>query len=206
MGQNSFFLVLEGIDGSGTSTHSHLLKGFLESKGFKVHLTVEPSESDIGKLVRKYLKDKNVPPTTDALLFAADRDFHYQNEIKEKLSEGYIVISDRYIESSIVYQSLQSDEISIDWVKNINKFAGKADLTIILDIDPKISLARKTSENLEKFEYISFLDKVRNLYISRAKEEDYFIINTNDIIEFVQQKIQDIVLDKLKEEGFILNV
>jgi dTMP kinase len=206
LGQNSFFLVLEGIDGSGTSTHSHLLKGFLESKGFKVHLTVEPSESDIGKLVRKYLKDKNVPPTTDALLFAADRDFHYQNEIKEKLSEGYIVISDRYIESSIVYQSLQSDEISIDWVKNINKFAGKADLTIILDIDPKISLARKTSENLEKFEYISFLDKVRNLYISRAKEEDYFIINTNDIIEFVQQKIQDIVLDKLKEEGFILNV
>jgi len=51
-----------------------------------------------------------------------------------------------------------------------------------------------------------FLDKVRNLYLSRAKEEDYFIINTNDIIEFVQQKIQDIVLDKLKEEGFILNV
>ncbi len=204
MTQKSFFLVLEGIDGSGTSTHSNLLKGFLESKDFKVHLTVEPSESDIGKLVRKFLKDKNVPPTTDALLFAADRDFHYQNEIKEKLSKGYVVISDRYIESSIVYQSLQSDEVSIDWVKNINKFAGKADLTIILDIDPKISLARKTSENLEKFEYISFLDKVRNLYLSRAKEEGYFIINTNDIIEFVQQKIQDIVLDKLKEKGFII--
>ncbi len=204
MAQESFFLVLEGIDGSGTSTHSNLLKGFLESKDFKVHLTMEPSESDIGKLVRKYLKDKNVPPTTDALLFAADRDFHYQNEIKEKLSEGYIVISDRYIESSIVYQSLQSDEVSIDWVKSINKFAGKADLTIILDIDPKISLARKTSENLEKFEYLSFLDKVRNLYLSRAKEEGYFIINTNDIIEFVQQKIQDIVLDKLKEKGFII--
>ncbi|MFW9945711.1 MAG: dTMP kinase [Promethearchaeota archaeon] len=204
MAQKSFFLVLEGIDGSGTSTHSHLLKGFLESKGFKVHLTVEPSESDIGKLVRKYLKDKNVPPTTDALLFAADRDFHYQKEIKEKLSEGYIVISDRYIESSIVYQSLQSDEISIDWVKIINKFAGKADLTIVLDIDPKISLERKDSENLEKFEYISFLDKVRNLYLSRAKEEDYFIVNTNDIIEFGQHKIQDIVLDKLKEKGFII--
>ncbi|MFX0020621.1 MAG: dTMP kinase [Promethearchaeota archaeon] len=204
MSQKSFFLVLEGIDGSGTSTHSHLLKGFLETKGFKVHLTLEPSESDIGKLVRKYLKDKNVPPTTDALLFAADRDFHYQNEIKEKLSEGYIVISDRYIESSIVYQSIQSDEISIEWVKTINKYAGKADLTIILDIDPKISLARKTSENLEKFEYVSFLDKVRNLYLSRAKEEDYFIINTNDIIEFVQQKIQDVVLDKLKEKGFII--
>ncbi len=89
-------------------------------------------------------------------------------------------------------------------MKSINKFAGKADLTIILDIDPKISLARKTSENLEKFEYLSFLDKVRNLYLSRAKEEGYFIINTNDIIEFVQQKIQDIVLDKLKEKGFII--
>ena len=205
MTQKSFFIALEGIDGSGTSTHSILLKGFLESKGFKVHLTMEPSESDIGKLVRKYLKDKDVPPTTDALLFAADRDLHYKIEIKNKLEEGYIVISDRYLESSIVYQSVQSDKISVDWVKEINKFVGEPDITIILDIDPKIALARKEDEDLEKFEDTNFLDKVRDLYLSRAKKKGYNIISSDDIIEFVQEKIQKIILDKLSKLGYFIS-
>jgi dTMP kinase len=193
----SFFIALEGIDGSGTTTHSHLLKGFLESKGYKIHLTMEPSESDIGKLVRKYLKDNNVPPTTDALLFAADRDLHYKNEIKKKLDEGYIVISDRYLESSIVYQSAQSDIISVEWVEEINKFVAFPDITIILDIVPKIALARKEDKDFEKFEDTSFLDKVRNLYLTRAKQQGYYVINSDDIIEIVQEKIQKIVIDKL---------
>ena len=193
------FIVLDGIDGSGTTTHCNLLKGFLETKGFKVHLTKEPSDSEIGLLVRKYLKNKTIPPITDALLFAADRSLHYHGEIKDKLDQGYIVISDRYIESSIIYQSLQSDLISINWVKKINKFVGFPDLTIILDIEPKIALARKTQQELEKFEDTSFLDKVRALYLKRAKEENYYIVNSNEIIEFVQEKIQEIVLQKLKE-------
>jgi dTMP kinase len=195
--EKSFFIALEGIDGSGTTTHSHLLKGFLESKGYKIHLTMEPSESDIGKLVRKYLKDNNVPPTTDALLFAADRDLHYKNEIKKKLDEGYIVISDRYLESSIVYQSAQSDIISVEWVEEINKFVAFPDITIILDIVPKIALARKEDKDFEKFEDTSFLDKVRNLYLTRAKQQGYHVINSDDIIEIVQEKIQKIVIDKL---------
>jgi len=192
-------LVLDGIDGSGTSTHSKLLKGYLESNGFEVHLTQEPSNSEIGKLLRKFLKDTDIPPTTDALMFAADRDLHYNNEIKKNLDKGMIVISDRYIESSIIYQSLSSEDISVEWIKLINKFAGKPDLTIILDIDPKISLYRKTDPELEKFEDTSFLEKVRSLYLSRAKKEGYQVVNSDDIIEIVQEKIQDIVLEKLKK-------
>jgi dTMP kinase len=195
--KKALFIALEGIDGSGTTTHSRLLKGFLESKGFQVHLTTEPSQSDVGKLIRKYLKDQNIPPTTDALLFAADRDLHYNIEIINKLKEGFIVISDRYIESSIIYQSVQSEDISVSWVKEINKFVGLPDVTIILDIDPKIALARKNVDNYEKFENSIFLDKVRELYIKRAKEEGYYIINSDDIIEIVQEKVQKIVLSRL---------
>jgi dTMP kinase len=194
----NFFIVLDGGDGSGTSTHSQLLTGFLEYKGFKVHLTQEPSKSEIGKILRKFLKDKEIPPTTDALLFAADRDLHYHNEIQKKLDEGYVVISDRYLESSIIYQSIQSDKISVEWIKQLNKFVGQPDLTIILDVDSKIALARKDEEQLEKFEDIVFLDKVRNLYLTRAKQEDHFIVSSDDIIELVQERIQKIVLDKLK--------
>jgi len=196
-----FFCAFEGIDGCGSTTHAKLLKGFLTNLGFKVHLTREPSDSEIGHLLRKFLSDNSIPPTTDALLFAADRDYHYHVEIKKKLEEGYIVISDRYVESSIVYQSLQIPEISVKWVAEINKFVGKPDLTIVLDIDPKISLERKRGEPLEKFEDISFLIKVRQLYLERAKNEGYEIINTNDIIELVQEKIQQIVLKKLESVG-----
>jgi dTMP kinase len=190
---------LDGVDGSGTTTHSNLLASFLGFQGFRVHLTREPSKSDIGILLRKFLKNEEIPPTTDALLFAADRDLHYHNEIKKKLEEGYIVISDRYIESSIIYQSVQSDKITIDWIKNLNKFVGLPDLTIILDIEPKYALARKTDEDLEKFEDTSFLDKVRNLYLTRAKQEGYFVINSNEIIEIVQEKIQKIVLENISK-------
>ncbi|MHA1931325.1 MAG: dTMP kinase [Promethearchaeota archaeon] len=198
MTHKAFFIVLDGGDGSGTSTHSQLLAGFLEYKGFKVYLTQEPSNSEIGKTLRKFLKNKEIPPTTDALMFAADRDLHYHNEIKKKLDEGYIVISDRYLESSIIYQSIQSEKISVEWIKQLNKFVGQPDLTIILDVDSKIALARKNEEQLEKFEDIAFLDKVRNLYLIRAKQEDYYTISSDDIIELVQEKIQKVVLDKLK--------
>jgi dTMP kinase len=193
----SYFIVIDGIDGSGTTTHSQLLTGFLKHKGFKVHLTHEPSKSEIGQLLREYLKNKEIPPTTDALLFAADRDLHYHTEIKKKLDEGYIVISDRYIESSIIYQSVQSDKITVEWIKELNKFVSQADLTIVLDIEPKMALARKTEEDLEKFEDTTFLDKVRDLYLSRAKLEGYHVINSNEIIEFVQERIQKIVLEEL---------
>ena len=191
------FIVFDGIDGSGTSTHSRLLKGFLEYKGYKVHLTHEPSESEIGKLLRKYLKNKDIPASTDALMFAADRDLHYHSEIKKNLDEGFVVISDRYLESSIIYQSVQSEKISIEWIKQINKFVGQPDLTIILDIDPKIALIRKNGEDLEKFENIVFLEQVRNLYLNRTKEEGYCMISTDGIIEYVQERIQKIVLDKI---------
>jgi dTMP kinase len=199
--KQSIFIVLDGIDGAGTSTHSKLLAGFLSLKGLKTYLTQEPSNSDVGKLLRTYLRDDNIPASVDALLFAADRILHYHNDIKEKLGEGYIVISDRYIESSIAYQSSQSESISVDWVKSLNKFAEIPDLTIILDIEPKLALIRKSNKILDKFEDKLLLGKVRQVYLDRAKEEGYIVIDTDDIIEIVQSKIQNIVMDKLINEG-----
>jgi dTMP kinase len=170
-------------------------------KGLKTYLTQEPSNSDIGKLLRTYLKDDKIPASTDALLFAADRVLHFNNDIKKKLEEGYIVISDRYLESSIAYQSSQSENVSVDWVKSLNRFAGKPDLTIILDIDPKLSLIRKPQKVLDKFEDTSLLEKVRQVYLNRAKSEGYFVIYTDDIIEIVQAEIQEIVIEKLDQKG-----
>lgn len=198
------FIVLEGIDGSGTTTHSQLLLKFLEEKGLNVYLTQEPSSSIIGDLLKKILLDENIPPETDALLFAADRLIHYKNEIVKKLGDGYIVISDRYLESSIVYQSSQTDEISIEWIENINRFVGMPDITIILDLPPEVSLKRKlshlksTGKNKEKFENQDFLVKVRSRFLERAKEKGYKIINSENSIESVQREIQNYIKSQLK--------
>jgi len=169
-----------------------------------VYLTQEPSSSIIGDLLKKILLDENIPPETDALLFAADRLIHYKNEIVKKLEDGYIVISDRYLESSIVYQSSQTDEISIDWIENINKFVGMPDITIILDLHPEVSLKRKLShlksigKNKEKFENQDFLVKARSRFLERAKEKGYKIINSENSIESVQKEIQNYIKSQLK--------
>jgi len=71
-------------------------------------------------------------------------------------------------------------------------------IEVSIIIAPKISLARKTQEDLEKFEDTTFLDKVRELYLKRAEQKGYYIVNSDDIIEIVQEKIQKIVIEKLK--------
>ena len=195
--QKAFFIVLEGIDGSGTTTHTELLGQYLKEKGYKVHLTREPSSSMIGKLLKEALLDDTIPPETDALLFAADRTLHYKMEIKKKLDESFIVISDRYLESSIVYQSCQTNEISIEWIEDLNKFVGKPDVTIVLDLPPSVSLKRKLAhlkskgENSEKFEKIAFLKKVRQKFLDRAKEKNYYVVNSEKSIDAVQQEIRN---------------
>jgi len=203
--QKGTFIVLEGIDGSGTTTHCKILAEKLREIGFNVHITQEPSNLKVGKLLREYLKIKEIPPPTDALLFAADRVEHYYNEILPKLQEGFVVISDRYIESSIAYQCAQSGNkykymkedfnITEEWIENINKFVKYPDITILLDIDPEISLKRKykQSENPEKFENVDFLKVVRKIYLNRAKFKNYYILDVNNSIDIVSENIYKII-------------
>ncbi len=186
---NGFFVVIDGIDSSGSTTQTAKLGGKLIEKGIKVHLTMEPSQHPVGKLLREYLRNDSAPIATDALLFAADRVEHYHKEILPKLQEGFVVISDRYVESSIAYQSAQAQQhlekedspfksMDMEWVKTINKFVPQPDLTFIIDIDPRVSLARKNPTiALEKFETVTFLDSVRKIYLERARSLKHIIVN-----------------------------
>lgn len=203
------FIVIEGIDGCGSTTHTKLLGDFLKNKGMSVFTTQEPSKMDIGRILRQYLKNPKVLQPIDALLFAADRVEHYYNEVLPKLNENITVISDRYIESSIAYQAAQGKiemdsgglfgGITIGWIEEINKFAPPADLTILLDIDPILSLKRKYPDkiDLDKFENLEFLKIVRQIYLDRARQKKYPIIDSTLPIEDVADKIQKIVLQKL---------
>ena len=183
------FIALEGIDGSGTSTHASLLTKWLGKKNIPVLRTHEPTDAPIGKLIRIILRDETIPPATDALLFAADRVEHTIQRIEPALKKGIVVISDRYMESSIAYQS--SSNLSIEWIETINQFATRPDLTILLDVSPTISLKRKRRRKpQDKFESIQFLTKVREIFLQRAKEQNFTVINAEGPISEVQKQIQ----------------
>jgi dTMP kinase len=191
MNRTSAFIALDGVDGSGNTTHSKLLSEWIgKSLGFKVLLTKEPTTKPVGSLLRRYLTEGSVPSATDALLFAADRIEHVEKIIKPAMAEGRVVISDRYLESSIAYQSSQG--LPIEWLLSINKYAIKPSLNIILEIDPDKSLSRKPKLT-DKFEDSTFLRKVRSAFLMRAKSENFPVISTSGPIEEAQERIRVIV-------------
>lgn len=187
--QQGLFIALEGIDGSGTTTHTKLLSKWLRKKGFEVVETHEPTDERIGKLIRQILQDTTVSPAIDALLFAADRIDNTLNKIQPALDKGQIVITDRYVESSFAYQC--SSGLDREWVQNLNRYALTPTITFVLDIAPKTALARKRRPKpKEKFEYVTFLEKVRQIFIERAQENGFTIIDAACSIREVQNQIQ----------------
>lgn len=154
------FLVLEGIDGSGTTTQRERVAERLRARGHRVHTTREPSDGPIGALTRSLLAVvPGVPRTVDAaglaLLFAADRLEHLAREIEPALARGELVICDRYVVSSWVYQSLDCDPA---WVKTINERARWPDLSFVFELPAELGLARvaarreATGEAVERFD------------------------------------------------------
>jgi dTMP kinase len=138
------FVVLEGIDGSGTTTHVARLADRLRASGVTLRTTREPSDGPIGTLVRQVLTGRVIVPggrapnwATMALLFAADRMDHMEAEIEPWVAGGGIMISDRYDASSLAYQSVSSGSggsDAVEWIRALNRFCGRPDLTIVLDV------------------------------------------------------------------------
>ncbi len=139
------FVVLEGIDGSGTTTHAARLADRLRGEKLPVRTTREPSDGPIGTLVRQVLTGRVIVPggrapnwATMALLFAADRMDHVEAEIEPWINQGGILISDRYDASSLAYQSVSSGRggsDAVEWIRALNKFCARPDLTIVLDVN-----------------------------------------------------------------------
>ncbi len=140
----SLFIVLEGLDGAGTTTQTQLLAKRLNEISEEVHITCEPSTGEIGTLARRYLSGELASsPDLMALVFAADRIDHISSEVAPKLDSGVHVISDRYVHSSLVYQGEDLDEgFSTTWVENLNSRARVPDLTFFIHVPVAVSLER----------------------------------------------------------------
>ena len=147
------FVVLEGIDGAGTTTHVGHLAERLRAMRVAVRATREPSDGPVGTLVRQVLTGRVVVPggrapgwATMALLFAADRMDHVESEIEPFIAEGGVVLSDRYDASSLAYQSVSSGADSkeaVEWIRSLNRYVRRPDLTIVLDVAPETASERR---------------------------------------------------------------
>jgi len=153
--QRGWFIVLEGIDGSGTTTQAKLLHEALVRSGTDCVVTREPTPGPVGVLLRQALSGQlrdgaDVPVARldfrcMALLFAADRCDHNERLIRPALASNQVVISDRYTLSSLLYQSLTAPvgEVWMDWLREINRTATKPDLTVVLDVTAETAKARR---------------------------------------------------------------
>ena len=135
-------IVLEGIDGAGTTTQTARLAAALRAEGRDAHTTREPSDGPIGRLLREMLAGRHLPvdATTMALLFAADRADHLQREVEPTLARGAIVISDRWYHSSLAYQGAGEQR---SWIRTLNARARRPDLTLLLEVDAEVGACRR---------------------------------------------------------------
>ncbi len=165
------FLVLEGLDGAGTTTQAAILAKRLAAMGRRVHLTSEPSRGPAGRLVRRVLKGalaggggRPLDQRALALLFAADRLDHVAGEVSPRLAAGVDVVSDRYALSSLAYQSAATGDLG--WVEALNREAPAPDLTIFLEVRPAVALRRRFAASAEReiYEVPAFQRRVAAAY------------------------------------------
>ncbi|AIO18085.1 Thymidylate kinase [Candidatus Izimaplasma bacterium HR1] len=190
------FITFEGPDGSGKSTVIKAVEEFLKSEGYNILTTREPGGIRIAEDIRKVILSKEntmMSGRAEALLYAASRAQHLAEKVQPALSEGKVVLCDRFVDSSLAYQGY-GRELGIDEVWNINKFAiGDVlpDLTIFIDIPPHVGLNRvqKSTRKLDRLdlETLEFHEKVYQGYkiIIEKFKDRFVIIDGNNPVETV---------------------
>lgn len=198
-------ITFEGIDFSGKSVQARLLKEKLEARNLPVTFLREPGGTTISEKIRDILLDRsheNMAPETEVLLYSAARAQMVRELIAPKLESGEIVICDRYVDSTTVYQGY-GREINLDFIKKINKFVILEilpDLTFLLDLEPQESV-RRQSRNLDRLEReeSGFHQRVRSGYLKLAGEQKnrFVVIDGDRPVEVIQNEIFEHLKKKL---------
>ncbi|MDH5753838.1 MAG: dTMP kinase [Candidatus Bathyarchaeota archaeon] len=191
-------MCVEGLDGCGKTTQTKLLVRRLRKKGYDAVYTAEPSCGEIGKFIKKYCLHgkKRVSSIVEALLFAADRYEHVENEIIPALDEGRLVVSDRYVYSSLAYQGAAG--LDLKWIEKINEHAMRPDLAIFVDVEPEVVIHRlkpkkSVMENLET------QLKVREVYMKFVEKGELVKTDGNKSKKEVADDILKVVLRFLEK-------
>ena len=201
MKKRGIFICIEGLDGSGKTTHAHRLVQNLEDKGFDAVYTTEPSRGEFGRYIRTSVLqgEKRLPRVVEAFLFAVDRVDHLEKEVKPALREGKIVVSDRYVYSSLAYQGAAG--LDLHWIKKINRLAIPPDLAIYIDVPPDVVVKRIKREK-SVMETLETQSKVREVYMMFVENGQLLPFNGDRKKSEVAKDISQMVLDFLKNRDY----
>ncbi len=177
MTEPGLFVAFEGGEGSGKSTQISRVAQRLRADGREVVTTFEPGDTVVGAAIRQVLLSRDtdgLAPRAEALLFAADRAQHVDTLVRPALRRGAVVLTDRYMDSSIAYQGA-GRELSVDEIRNLSEWATDGllpDLTVLLDVDPVTGLQRAAGETdrLEA-EPLQFHNRVRQHFLALAASD-----------------------------------
>ena len=208
----SFFISIEGFDGTGKSTQSKLLKNGLDKENIDSIIVREPGSTNFSEKIRNIIKENTeIETMTELLLFQTSRSELVSKVIKPNLKKGRIVITDRYTDSSIAYQGYGGG-IDIKLIENLNKISTDdltPNLTFLLDMNVKDSLNRAMKRNrsekeqIDKFENkdFGFHEKVKNGFnqILKRNKDRIVKIDASQKIELISKKILTITLEKINE-------
>lgn len=186
IGAAGVFVVFEGGEGSGKSTQARLLAERVAALGRQVTVTREPGGSPRAEQIRELIladADHPLDPRAEALLFAAARADHVTHTVRPTLERGDVVLSDRYVDSSVAYQGV-ARALGADWIREVSGWATQGlqpDLTVILDIDPAVGLARAQDANRLERESAAFHDAVRAAFLQfAAGDPDRYVVVAAD--------------------------
>ena len=193
------FITFEGIDGVGKSTQLAALEQYLLDAGASVVRTLEPGGTSLGREIRQVLlHGGEVAPRAEALLYAADRAHHVATVVRPALESGHVVLSDRYLDSSVAYQGGGRD-LSADKIRELSLWATGnllPHLTVLLDMDAAKAAARRSQtgaapDRLER-EKIDFFESVRQAFLALAdaEPERFLVIDAEQPKDLQQEQIR----------------
>lgn len=198
MRRKGTFICIEGLDASGKTTQARRLVRELRRRGFQTIYTTEPSSGEIGKFIRNYIleRKKRVPIVVEALLFAVDRVDHLERKVKPALEDGKIVVSDRYVYSSLAYQGAAG--LDLNWIEEINRSVITPDLAIYLDVSPEV-VVKRMKRKRSVMERLQIQQKVQRVYMKFVKDRRLIRIDGNGPKDDVSSAILATVLSFLKD-------
>jgi dTMP kinase len=203
------FITLEGPEGSGKTSQVPDLVDFLRKKGYSVFATREPGGTSIGEQVREVLhslKNTEMNPRTETLLYQAARAQFVEQIVRPHLALGEIVLSDRYADSTIAYQGYGHQQ-DLEQVRSLVKYATGGllpDLTILLDVDVELGIGRKTKSRewnrLDAYT-LEFHQRVRAGYLEMARQEQnrWVVVDAGVGRQAVQEKLRETVLKRMEK-------
>lgn len=199
--RESAFIVIEGIDGAGKTTVAKKIVEELKTMGFKAEYTYEPTSSPFSQALKQYIEIYNViEPEIETLAMALDRLYHVKKIIIPLLKKCFIVVSDRYLYSSIAYQGAQG--VDLEWINSVNKYAVKPDIAIYLRVPLNIALERIKLKNSKwsYFENIDRLKKAQEIYEKLVLSGELISIDATRRINEVVKDVLNLILNYLKSK------